>query len=200
MNPTDPWSDFFEGTTAVGGSLDQDRERWIDGVCAGVLGSLGRRGDDLVQLVRDDLGPPRLTAALLTAWIVNCLAGGDSRWRVAGQVAAARVLSLDAATDLEVLHLVDQVEEVLATRGLPVGEPWDPRTCFTFLLETWAVQRRRTVDDGALVGQLRLHWDTTDPRAFSYLLGLRPDPMHGHVTLTERVEADGRELVQAIVA
>ena len=181
-------------------SLQQNRDRWIDEVCSDVLQALGGVGVDLKGTVRRDLGRGQLTAALLTAWIANCLAGGDARWRIAEQVFASRVLAPEASSEERILRLIDQVEALLFARGLPIGEPWDPRTGFTFLLETWAAERRQTVDDDTLVSQLRRHWDTTDSYAIRYLLQLEPKPMAEHLTLTQRVEADGRELVQAIVA
>ncbi len=69
-----------------------------------------------------------------------------------------------------------------------------------FLLEAWAVDRAQQVTPNELALELARHWDTTDERAVAYLLGLEPQPLAEYRTLTDRVAADGRELVQAIVA
>lgn len=177
--------------------LQQHRDAWIDEVCADVLDELGEVGEELEKVVRKGLGPVRLTAALLAAWVADHIAGGEGRWRMAERVFASRVLSPKAASEKRILRLVDQVEAALSARGLPVGDRGDPRSGFMFLLEVWTVEQKRSK---ALADKLRRHWDTTDPRVVRYLLGLQPEPLVGYRTMPERVEADGRELVQAIVA
>lgn len=112
----------------------------------------------------------------------------------------ARVLSPESASEDRILRLIDGVEGLLFSRGLPVGDPWDTRTDFTFLLETWTVEQGQQVTQDTLIAQLRRHWETSALQVVSYLVGLEPKPLTDHQTLTALVEADGRELVQAIVA
>lgn len=180
--------------------LQEHRGAWIDEVCTAVLDRLGEFGDELKHSVRSDLGDEHLTAALLVAQVVSQVAAGQPRDQVVDTVFSSRVLTADAASQERIEELVDRAESVLASRGLPVAEPWDPRSGFTFLLEIWSAQQRWLAEDDEIVDQLRLHWGVTDSRAVGYLTSLRPDPLIGHRTVTERVEDDGRELVQAVVA
>ncbi|WP_162801980.1 hypothetical protein [Ornithinimicrobium murale] len=113
---------------------------------------------------------------------------------------SSRVLTAEDATQERLEGLVQRVEAALFAGGLPVAEPWDPRSGFTFLLELWSAERQRDVTSEQLSSELRRHWGITDSRVLAYLTGLGPDPLDGHLTLTRRAEADDRELVQAVLA
>lgn len=181
-------------------SLQANRDRWVDDMCSDVLDAVGEEGANLVDAIRSDEVRPDLTAATFVTWVAAELAGGFSSRVVAGRVLRSGVLDPDLMPMTNVLSLIDRVEGLLFDKGLPIGEPWDVKSGFSLLIEIWAGEHAVVYGEDDMRERAQRQWGVSDPRMLAYLADVDSRPLSEHLTLTETVEADGRELVQAVVA